>query len=978
MLSKENLFLLFFLLLLNPFFGQQPASYNYTTSDGLPSSETYDIIQDKKGYIWIATDRGVSRFDGYSFKNITTSDGLADNTVLSFYEDQNGRIWFHGISGRLCYYEYGTITQYKYNDLLTKDKGRIIRSFECDEHDNVIIGTLGGGIVSISSDGKLTTLTPELPNGKSYLAMISKNKLQLAVVSGFSSNSENSFVISKEGNVLSNRIPGHKSVPLNITGILRKNGNLVVYGGGTVIEVKDTAVQNLNVSFNDILRINEDKDSCLWVSFRSGGVRKYKPNQSFFSTDYQTYLKSESITSIYEDTEKGIWLSTLNSGIFYIPSVHYNTFSFPAKYVLTALYANEKEDEVLLGFSNGLVSKIGTNGPIQTFNFNPGKDSVNHVYSLQMDPDGSTLVSSGSQAASIKQGKLGQQISQIGYSRSLVYNGTSFIGIGNSSLFSYNTETRETKRLMVLPIRGDNLYIDKKGKLWIGDYTGLYFLQDSALEKAFPENEVLSQRISGIAETEDGKMIVSTIGKGIALIESDKITYIDTKDKLASDIINCLALKGNTIWLGTNNGLCRVILSKDSYEIRNYSVENGLPGNEVSRIAFSKSYVWVITKKFLFFFDPEQIPINKTEPRIWIESANAANWTGPVDGTDKFRYDQFPLKITYIALAYKKRGNIQYRYKLAGLSDDWQYSNSTSVEFLSLPSGNYSFEVYAQNEDGIWNSVPAVYTFSIIPPFWKTWWFIVLIFVCSIAIISIYYYYRLKAMKKKNQMITDILNYRQQALLNQMNPHFIFNSLNSIQTFILTEEKKLATRYISKFARLMRLSLDNSRSEFILLEKEIETMSLYLELEKLRFKEMFSYTMEVASEIPAYKISIPAMLIQPYLENCIKHAFTGRKLKEGKISMNIYMENGKLMCRIEDNGIGREEAFKVRSANAHTHESAGLSITEERLKLICNTLEQEFSFEITDKKDARNMALGTIVIFALPHKQMYDKNSDHR
>src|ERR1043165_5145575 len=149
-------------------FAQQPVSYNYTTSDGLPSSEMYDLIQDRQGFIWIATDRGVSRFDGYTFKNFTTNEGLIDNTVLSLAEDPLGRIWFHGISGRICYYENGKIIKYKYNELLTGSKGAMIRSFDCDRNGNLIIGTIGKGLIGISANGKKKDIRKSRETGRIF------------------------------------------------------------------------------------------------------------------------------------------------------------------------------------------------------------------------------------------------------------------------------------------------------------------------------------------------------------------------------------------------------------------------------------------------------------------------------------------------------------------------------------------------------------------------------------------------------------------------------------------------------------------------------------------------------------------------------------------------------------------------------------------------------------------------------------------
>jgi hypothetical protein len=395
-----------------------------------------------------------------------------------------------------------------------------------------------------------------------------------------------------------------------------------------------------------------------------------------------------------------------------------------------------------------------------------------------------------------------------------------------------------------------------------------------------------------------------------------------------------------------------------------------LPGNEISKIVFTGNTLWAITKKYLFRFEPNQIQVNENSPPVYIENILlAGSYPDKTDST-RMSYDQFPVRINYVGLAYKKRGAVTYRYRVHGLTETWQFTTVPFVEFLSLPAGNYRFEVEAQNEDGFWSKSPAVYSFSIIPPFWKTWWFVSLCFLSSFTLLVLYFFLRIRSIKRKNEMINTMLAYRQQALVNQMNPHFIFNSLNSIQAFILTEDKRLATRYISKFARLMRLNLDNSRSEFIPLNKEIEAVGLYLELEKLRFKELFSYHVEVDKDIDTKKYLIPAMIIQPYVENCIKHAFHRELSREGIVSLHFSIKNKQLICRIDDNGIGREEAANRKKSD--DHRSAGLSITAQRLQLSSAALGQEFYLEIIDKKNENGAAQGTIVIFALPHKLITD------
>ncbi|MFL5765192.1 MAG: sensor histidine kinase [Bacteroidia bacterium] len=980
-------FILFLLLPVCHSYGQQPVSYNYTTIDGLPSSETYDIIQDSKGYIWIATDRGVSRFNGYTFRNFTTSEGLVDNTVLSLKEDVKGRIWFHGISGRLCYYDADSIRPYKYNNILAELNGKMVRSFNCDESDNIIIGTISRGLIKISAEGRVEKMEFSTGSDRTFTGDVLDGSLYLSIFSPQKGDPAPPLKTDKPGTkmvtmkfrdgafTITENVTEKPITQVNTSGVKRKNGGYLIYGMGNFLEVyPDKRWKHLDTK--NIVRMYEDSDSCLWISESATGVKRYASNVSVSSSNFQVYLPDEIVTCIYEDKEKGMWLATLSSGIFYFPSTKYLSYSFSPRASVTAISAVKNEKELLAGHSDGTLELINTGGIAKRWTLRDPEKAINYIYSVSSIDD-TAIISS----RRIHYFLTGNTIREIRgdhyYSRSITHDGQLFYGCGNGVLTSFDPAKNSSHHVQELPVRADVIYIDPNHRIWLGDHTGLYYLKDSQLVKAFPGEALLHERVSAISELGIGEMVIASIGKGILIIRNGRVAdHLNTRSGLASDIVNCMVIRGNTIWAGTNKGITRIIIKNGKYEFRNYTTYNGLPGDEISQIAFTGNILWASTKKNVFRFDPQKACLNTIAPPIYIDGLTVAGKEADRHRKGAINYNEFPVRISYTGLVLKKRGAVSYRYKLHGLNEDWQYTTSTFIEFLSLPAGDYRLEISAQNEDGYWSDTPAVYNFSIIPPYWETWWFIMICILALFSLTVLLFFRRIRNIRRQNEMINSMLSYRQQALLNQMNPHFIFNSLNSIQTFILTEEKRPAARYISKFARLMRLNLDNSRNEFIPLDREIEAIGLYLELEKLRFKDLFSYHVEIDKNVEMENYLIPAMIIQPYIENCIKHAFNGDLLREGMMSLYFSMRESQLICRIEDNGIGRDQA---ESQKKHSdHKSAGLEITAQRLQLSSALLGQEFYLEIIDKKDGHGAAQGTIIILALPHKLLTDDKSIDR
>jgi ligand-binding sensor domain-containing protein len=342
-------------------------------------------------------------------------------------------------------------------------------------------------------------------------------------------------------------------------------------------------------------------------------------------------------------------------------------------------------------------------------------------------------------------------------------------------------------------------------------------------------------------------------------------------------------------------------------------------------------------------------------------------------------YSQNQVSIGTGIIDFYSKGKSRIRYKLQkdGKAQDWQYAPGYyTIRYDGLQPGKYRLVIQASNATNEFNGPEKVLQINISPPFWITWWFIT---SATILFISIFYLmirwwlnrkFRLqlersekeKQFAELNQKTTEL---EMQALRAQMNPHFIFNSLNSINMFILENNKLQASEYLAKFSKLVRLILQNSREAFIPLEKELDALQLYLELESLRFQDKFEYSTTVDNEIDTQTVKIAPLIIQPYVENAIWHGLMPKKEK-GHLAINLYQQDKILFCKITDDGIGRKRASAMKNKSIAENKSMGMRITADRIAMMQKTSESAARIKINDLVLPDGSAGGTEVILEIP------------
>lgn len=517
-------------------------------------------------------------------------------------------------------------------------------------------------------------------------------------------------------------------------------------------------------------------------------------------------------------------------------------------------------------------------------------------------------------------------------------------------------------------LKVESINRDLYGDLWLGTTSGLFQYSQKAGYVNFKQiDERLQNRISCICnDSNDSSVWIGTHGSGL-LNFNPKTQEIhkqfNTEDGLLSNSILNLHMGDSSIWIGSNHGLMELSLY-DENDIYTYTIDDGLPSNKINEVIVFNDTVYAATDAGLLLFPTFNTNENENNMPVYITKFQVMDKDTTICDDIALPYNENFVSINFLGISFRNDGHIKYRYILEGLNDKWNTTYNTNIKFASLSPGDYVFKVSALNKSGEW-SVPAQVRFTIITPFWNTTAFKVFITILILLIFSGILRYRTNVMKKENQLREDVAVLRQKALAKQMDPHFIYNSLNSIQSFIIKNENMVAVKYLAKFSKLMRKVLQNSTESYITIEEEMESINLYLELERVRFNKKFDFDIKIDPKIIRDLTYIPSFFVQPFVENAIWHGLMNLD-RQGEVVVAMEKKINAISILIQDNGIGREKAKAIKKYQVKEHTSMGIDITRQRLDLVNRLHDTNYKIEIIDVMTEKGMAMGTKVQFNLP------------
>ncbi len=956
-----------------------PVFRHYTTDDGLPSSETYSLLQDNDGYIWTATDNGVSRFDGYEFRNFSVKDGLTESTIFHLRLDTKGRVWMQAMSGNLYIAEGEVIKPWDGNHLIEPyQKGAFLGEgfMVAGAGDTVHIAMRGRGIFSVAENHVIKEYLHETPN---YIVGLENGNQAIYTTS-------NDTVLSRHLAYSNKKLKESTLLPFHFhswkgansfnsisTSIIYHDAGLgfkafLVGPGKHLAQLQNVCLffENENLRwqaeshYQPLCLVSGGQES-IWVGANYGhGLKIYQNLEAFRRGEVQaTWLPGLSVSFAIRDKVGGWWFSTLEQGLFYAPA--HTFFVYDESTGLTneniTAVAAKSEQALWLGLRNGDVFHLDlSKHQLQPL---PSIPSADAIYDLFFDEQRQTLWVGKNQLYSL----VGENwinpprpnvIRGFAAAKRITANPQattlwtcSYRELGELSLlkndfitFRYGNEQR------TLIVREDHT-----GRVWVGRPKGLFELKNDSLIDRRSLHPAFSLRVEDIALAPDSSLVVATKGGGVVFWKGDRFEQISTAQGLTADMMECVFVDENGVtWAGTLNGLNRISGTWGQRRVEQITTFHGLPSNEINRVTVVGKTIWVATSKGLVRFSEKKT--NPLSAKPFLKSVLVGSRPLDIAVPARLAYRKNNLRIEFFTINYRMNGRIPYRYRMDG--GEWVQTQNRSVNYSALSTGKRIFEVQSQNEDGVW-SAPTTYRFTIRPPWWATWWFRSLAAMAVAGAGFGFYKYRTQQLKRENEMQRQMTELERSALQAQMNPHFIFNCLSAIQNFILQNEKDQAIEYLGSFARLVRGVLNASVTGRIPLQAEVQMLENYLLLEQLRFDHRFDFVVKLADGLDVFDIELPPLLIQPYVENAVLHGMAGRE-SGGKVEVFFNEDHGLLEVLVSDNGNGIDGQNST-SANK-SHKSVGMSITQRRLEMLSNKSVGP-AVEVRTLRDADGNTIGT-------------------
>lgn len=869
----------------SPHFAKAQGEYKIIgESQGMPSDMVYRITEDTTGRIWAATNNGVAIYDGNYMEVLGKKDGLPSDEIIYIGCDRAGGIWMEGMKDSLLYLYQGQMHKVAKPD----PKGLL----------TYIIYTSAGEELYFIGDSCYVA-TGKAPYFTWTVYRWSAEKVR----------------------AITNPVSHLYSFELR----------------------KELGLQFGNLEF---FRVNDDiiiKSANKEIS----GFRAIN-NYSEINEILDIHLPPDVIPRInkYHKTKDGsYWLTTSDRGMIYYPSFRWkfkNVHSPGKKYIdfikgpgkaveliyeykMLSFLTEKREIKTLMGFRTNAARfniQLGeyaftlAGGTIYT---NPREEIRTVINAL----DSIVIREKYGNNYNISDVKDTDLTDSTFWFATYYRLGTvKMLGNGICEITTYNPSAR----LVGIEIYQDRLYYSTTG--------GVFRWKDLRPER---NPEKVLDGVSGKLVKYDSLLFILTTGNGLVVYDGKDTFSIP---ELSGLYIEDCDFRDSVMCLATTRGLYMMVwrnVRQKNYTIKRFSYDHGLQSNNVIRVLVNDTAMFAVTHKGLQYITLEDafhtsfhIPAPYTR-KIFINNT-------PVTQRDTFllEWNQNNIRIDY-SVVYYSRDKIYFRYRLDGWDSTWTSTDALTVNYTNLPPGKYTFEAYVCAEGHNTSEKPLVIHFIINVPFWQRLWFILVCIISGISLISLLVWsiikIRLRNYRKKQEMMTQLQEFQLQALHSQVNPHFLYNIMNSLQYLIIRKDVVTSSEYLGKFSRLMRLMLETSKDKFVSLEREIDLISNYCSLEQFRFTDKFDYMIEVAPEIDISKTYIPSLMIQPYVENAILHGFSGITCK-GMLSIRFSLHDNDLWIQIEDNGVGIRASKEKKRDQPGEFTSRGREITGSKIDLL--------------------------------------------
>lgn len=958
-------YLITFVLFAHSVKSQTPYHYTLDEEKGLPSNEVYQVIQDKEGFIWLGTNAGLYRYDGVRFKAYSSLIGNS-RSISELKFDKQNRLWCQNFSGQIFYVQSDSLVMFA-------DYSNKLRNFPLYSPDN------NGGIwvaaekhiEHLGKDGKLIKnyyqILPTKDTSVWYDVEVidDENVLVSNFINGLNiikPKLNNGIEAINQQLGLGKRIDIEKidkKCFLIVEQLAGQNYDLLEYTG-TKVNVLSKINSNLYV-----YKIGRDNSGDYWIC-TSNGV--YPLKSGIEISQKNAFLKNDKISSFYSDRENNIWLTSLQNGIHVVPNIQlklYNNLNERENDNYFSSLVNIGSGKIIAGTYTGALYQLDSAGSKEFF----AKDNGEYRLVRKIHPIGEKYLISRGRFSVIFKGKE-TQIATLKNSRDFcVLDDTIYFCSSNAtgyfplSAIHDKTEHPEKYKVIIHPKSSRSITCDSiKKRIYFVSIDGVYSFYRGVINLLRHEGKpVHATKVAYF----NGNVWIASVSNGFLILDNkNQIVKSDLNQKIKGSQIKTFKITDNYIWVSTE--VCLNKINIQTGEAEYYDVTDGLIAKEVNDIAFSENKIFLATNKGIISFPINLSSINKIKPTIKIVSIKVNDVVVQKEGEMELGYNHNKIALEFISSCMRARSNFEYSYRLIGMDSAWTKISSfnNEVVFPSLPAGKYKFEVKSVNEDGVESSNIAAFSFSVKEPFWQTLWFYLLVAASGAGITIIAFLRIIKNIRKKARIRNELINSQLTAIRAQMNPHFMYNTLNSIQDLILKGDIKHTNYYLSKFSALMRKILEFSDNEKVVLAEEVEMLRNYLELEKLRFGDEFVFDLVVDDRLDIMRTFIPSLIIQPFVENALKHGLLHKKgIKKISVRLNIINDEF-LEAVIEDNGVGRKRSEEIKQRSKLAHKSFANSAVQKRLELLNKNNAQYISLNIIDLIENEE-AKGTKVILKI-------------
>lgn len=965
---------------------QQYYFKNYSAENGLPFVQIYALYQDSKGYLWSGGYGGLSKFNGKEFINFTPKNGLTNHFVTSIIEDNNNRIIVGTIDG------ISIISRKGINDFSNKKRLNNINvtALEKTKSGKVFIGTTTG-LFQLEKDS-ITEIISLKSKQINCLVQNIDNCLWIGTTEG--------LFCFKNGQLYSyNELNNIDSTEITALALNSRSGEIAVgtKKGLSIVNQINKQIIHLNtdngILDEHILSLCFSLDNELWIGTKSGLMSYSEEGMSYYSIRDDN--NSNHIRTLFFDSESNLWIGT-HSGLYKYRDKGFTVFGKNEGLGGAFIYQiiSDRDQNLWISSEHNGIFKY-ENGIFKNYSEKDGLADNQSQSALALS-EGAVLVGTQKGISVIENNKVFSYSKNTGININvpvfaLYLDKLNRLWYGSKNGLGYITKNnhKHEEYKLNLPTKITNYEVwsikeDYSGTLWVGTYQGgLYKLIENKLTRVLIPNFESIESFLSIEFDHLNNLYAATLSGVVKYnLKNNQAILITEKEGLSSDLVYSIKITNNksTLWAGTNQGISKINLDKlrtNIFDITSYNKSDGFEGVECNTHGIHEDQngnIWFGTVNGLIKYTPRNFKRN--------EQFSKTNFTGFKLGYQDtllengciLPYYLNTISFYFDGISFTNPDKVKYTYKLEGYDKTWSPNTQFNfAKYNNLPPGKYTFKVKSCNSEGLWNIEPIEFSFEIGAAFYKTWWFLSLVFFSTLALVLIIFKLRLDQLNKKEkekfEQQVEVSKAELKALRAQMNPHFVFNSLNSIQHYILNSKGEEAVKYLNKFAKLIRTILNNSDKPSVTINEELLSLKLYMELERMRFENKFNYEINIDDNIDADYEEIPPMLIQPYIENSILHGINPKE-GNGLIKINISLYQKYIKISIIDDGIGREKSKAIKSLKpGNEHKSMAMKISKDRLKILNTINESALNVHVTDLYYQKNEACGTQVDLYIP----YDK-----